>query len=73
MCIASVAASAAGRLVSRARRPPPYVQIEPLLVAEVEVDTAVDRPLGRHRHRVRPVRLRPDLAPHDVPPLSARL
>ncbi|WP_199512185.1 ATP-dependent DNA ligase [Nucisporomicrobium flavum] len=55
------------------RRPVPYVQVEPLLVAEVEVDTAVDGPVGRHRHRVRHLRLRPDLAPHNVPSLGARL
>ncbi|WP_278045043.1 ATP-dependent DNA ligase [Krasilnikovia cinnamomea] len=50
------------------RKPLPYVQVEPLLVAEVEVDGVIDGP-GRHRHLCRHVRLRPDLAPDDVAPL----
>ncbi|MEU7906356.1 ATP-dependent DNA ligase [Actinoplanes sp. NPDC049118] len=47
------------------RHPLPYVQVEPLLVAEVEVDGVTDGP-GRHRHLCRHVRLRPDLSPDDV-------
>jgi ATP-dependent DNA ligase len=47
-------------------RPGPlaYVQVEPLLVAEIVVDQAYDR--GRYRHPVRHLRLRADLDPADV-------
>ena len=38
------------------REPLPYVQVEPLLVAEIVVDQAHDR--GRFRHPVRHLRLR---------------
>ncbi|MEV7471651.1 ATP-dependent DNA ligase [Streptomyces kronopolitis] len=41
---------------------------EPLLVAEVSADTAVDS--GRWRHPVRFVRLRTDMEPQDTPPFS---
>lgn len=43
--------------------------VRPGLVLEVEVDTAVDA--GRWRHPVRAKRLRPDLAPGDVPGFTA--
>ncbi len=46
------------------REPQPYVQVEPLLVAEIVVDQAYDR--GRYRHPVRHLRLRADLDPADV-------
>lgn len=39
--------------------------VEPVLVAEVSVDAAVDS--GRYRHPVRYVRLRPDMSVGDVP------
>ncbi|WP_331731542.1 ATP-dependent DNA ligase [Streptomyces sp. NBC_00073] len=41
-----------------------FQPVVPDLVAEVDVDTALD--LGRHRHPVRYVRLRDDMAPGDV-------
>ena len=46
------------------REPQPYVQVEPLLVAEIVVDQAYD--LGRYRHPVRHLRVRADLGPADV-------
>ena len=46
------------------REPQPYVQVEPLLVAEIVVDQAYDR--GRYRHPVRHLRVRADLALDDV-------
>jgi ATP-dependent DNA ligase len=48
------------------RQPLPYLPVEPDLVAEVLVDTAVDGPLGRARHRVTHHRLRLDLRPGDI-------
>lgn len=44
--------------------PQPYLQVTPLLVAEIVVDQAYDR--GRFRHPVRHLRIRADLAPGDV-------
>lgn len=52
------------------RQPLPYIQVEPTLVAEVEVDTAQDGPFGKARHRVWHVRARPDLHPRDVQPIA---
>lgn len=46
--------------------PQPYVQVEPLLVAEILVDRAYDQ--GRHRNPVRHLRIRADLIPDDVEP-----
>ena len=46
------------------REPQRYVQVEPLLVAEIVVDQAYDG--GRYRHPVRLLRLRADLEPADV-------
>jgi hypothetical protein len=40
--------------------------VQPVVVAEVGVDVALDM-AGRWRHPVRPVRVRPDLTPDDVP------
>ena len=48
------------------REPQPYVQVKPLLVAEIVVDQAYDR--GRFRHPVRHLRIRADLNPADVEP-----
>lgn len=48
------------------REPQPYVQVKPLLVAEIVVDQAYDR--GRHRHPIHHLRLRADLSPADVEP-----
>ncbi|MET7949008.1 ATP-dependent DNA ligase [Micromonospora sp. NPDC005324] len=48
------------------RRPVAFIPVEPTLVAEVEVDTALDGPFGRVRHRGRLVRVRLDLHPQDV-------
>jgi ATP-dependent DNA ligase len=48
------------------REPQPYVQVEPLLVAEIVVDQAYDR--GRFRHPVRRLRIRVDLNLADVEP-----
>jgi hypothetical protein len=45
--------------------PLPYIQVEPSLVAEVEVDTAYE--YQRWRRRVRHVRVRADLSIDDVP------
>jgi ATP-dependent DNA ligase len=52
------------------RRPLPYLQVEPLLVAEIDVDVATDGPVNRQRHRSRHVRVRPELDPTDVETLS---
>jgi hypothetical protein len=46
------------------REPQPYVQVEPLLVAEIVVDQAYDQ--GRYRHPVRHLRLRAELDASDV-------
>jgi ATP-dependent DNA ligase len=47
----------------------PFIPVEPTGVAEVEVDTALDGPFGRVRHRGRLVRIRLDLHPDDVTPV----
>lgn len=49
------------------RQPLHYVQVEPSVVAEVEVDTATGVG-GRPRHLVRHLRTRADLTPEDLPP-----
>ncbi|MFJ2087547.1 ATP-dependent DNA ligase [Micromonospora chokoriensis] len=48
-------------------RPQPlrYEQVQPTVVLDVQVDTAVER--GRWRHQVRYARARPDLSVYDVP------
>ncbi|WP_316250286.1 ATP-dependent DNA ligase [Micromonospora aurantiaca (nom. illeg.)] len=48
-------------------RPEPlrYAQVEPTVVAEIQVDTAYEH--HRWRHRVRYARPRPDLSVYDVP------
>ncbi|MEU4594317.1 hypothetical protein [Micromonospora aurantiaca (nom. illeg.)] len=48
-------------------RPEPlrYAQVEPAVVAEIQVDTAYEH--HRWRHRVRYARPRPDLSVYDVP------
>ncbi|MCM4082265.1 hypothetical protein [Paractinoplanes hotanensis] len=46
------------------REPQPYVQVEPLLIAEIVVDQAYDQ--GRYRHPVRYLRIRADLNTADV-------
>jgi ATP-dependent DNA ligase len=48
------------------RQPLPYVQVEPTVVAEVEVDMATG-PGGRPRHLVRHIRLRGELLPDHLP------
>jgi ATP-dependent DNA ligase len=48
------------------RAPVPFIPVEPTVVAEVQVDTARDGPLGRIRHRCRHVRIRLDLHPNDL-------
>jgi ATP-dependent DNA ligase len=48
------------------RQPLAFIPVEPNVVAEVEVDTALDGPFGRIRHRGRLVRIRLDLEPVDV-------
>ncbi|MGI5238881.1 ATP-dependent DNA ligase [Dactylosporangium sp. CA-139066] len=48
------------------RRPLVYVPVQPTVVVEVEVDVAVDEPVGRWRHRARYVRVRADLSVYDV-------
>ena len=47
---------------------PPVIlrHVDPVVVAEVSADAALQQ--GRWRHAVRMVRLRPDLVPADVPP-----
>jgi ATP-dependent DNA ligase len=49
---------------------PPVIlrHVDPVVVAEVSADAALQQ--GRWRHPVRLVRLRPDLVPADVPPFS---
>ena len=49
---------------------PPVIlrHVNPVLVAEVSADAALQQ--SRWRHAVRLVRLRPDLVPADVPPFS---
>jgi ATP-dependent DNA ligase len=49
----------------RSAGPQEYVRVAPLVVAEIVVDAAYEQ--GRWRHAVRPLRLRPDLGPGDVP------
>lgn len=44
-----------------------YVQVEPAVVAEVQVDTALDGAWGKIRHRSRYIRARLDLDPADLP------
>lgn len=48
------------------RQPVHYVQVEPDLVVEVEVDVARDGPLGAFRHRSTLLRPRADLTPTDI-------
>ena len=48
------------------RQPVAFIPVEPTVVAEVEVDTALDGPFARIRHRGRLVRIRLDLHPADV-------
>lgn len=43
----------------------PMVPVDPVLVAEIAVDTAFDD--GRWRHPIRLLRIREDMAPEDVP------
>jgi ATP-dependent DNA ligase len=52
------------------QRPEPlrYVQVEPAVVAEVLVDTALEH--GRYRHPVHHVRVRRDVSIYDVPMLG---
>ena len=47
-------------------QPLPYTPVELTVVAEVEVDTALDSPFQRIRHRGRLVRIRLDLRPADI-------
>jgi ATP-dependent DNA ligase len=47
-------------------QPVPYTPVEPTLVAEVEVDTAVDGPFSRLRHGCRHARIRLDLRSRDI-------
>lgn len=49
--------------------PLPYTQVDPTVVAEIEVDTAFEH--HRWRHRVRYVRPRLDLSIYDVPLLMS--
>jgi ATP-dependent DNA ligase len=51
---------------SSGRQPVPFTPVEPTLVAEVEVDTALDGPFGQIRHQCRHVRVRLDLHPRDL-------
>jgi ATP-dependent DNA ligase len=46
--------------------PQPFTPVEPTVVAEVEIDTALDGPFGLIRHRCRHVRTRLDLHPADI-------
>lgn len=48
------------------RQPVEFIPVEPTVVAEVGVDTALDGPFGRLRHRGRLLRVRLDLHPADV-------
>jgi ATP-dependent DNA ligase len=52
------------------REPLPYLQVEPTVVAEVDTDVARDGPFRRLRHSCRLVRIRPELHPDDVRPLT---
>jgi hypothetical protein len=49
------------------REPLSFTPVEGTLVAEVEVDTALDGAFGRIRHLCRHVRIRLDLHPQDLP------
>jgi hypothetical protein len=49
--------------------PLPYIQVEPSVVAEIQVDTAFER--SRWRHRVHYQRPRPDMSVYDAPLLAA--
>lgn len=49
------------------RQPVQYLQVEPSVVVEVEVDNAIDGALAKARHRVHHLRVRADLAVADVP------
>jgi ATP-dependent DNA ligase len=49
-------------------RPLPYIQVDPTVAAEIEVDTAFEH--NRWRHRVRYVRPRLDTSIYDVPLLT---
>jgi hypothetical protein len=49
------------------RQPLPYIQVQPTLVAEVEIDTATG-PAGRPRHLAHHVRVRADLLPDQLNP-----
>jgi ATP-dependent DNA ligase len=49
------------------RQPLPYLQVQPTLVAEVELDTATG-PAGRPRHLAHHVRVRADLLPDQLTP-----
>lgn len=48
-----------------------YVPVEPVVVAEVQVDTALDGAWGKIRHRCRYVRARLDLRPGDLPTIGS--
>jgi hypothetical protein len=48
------------------REPLAFIPVEPTVVAEVGVDTALDGPFRRIRHRGRLVRIRLDLHPDDI-------
>lgn len=48
------------------RSPVRFSPVEPATVVEVEVDTALDGPFGRVRHRARMVRVRLDLEPNSI-------
>ncbi|MGW2151716.1 hypothetical protein ACWCOT_45975 [Nonomuraea bangladeshensis] len=50
------------------RDPITYTQVQPDLVVEVLVDTALDAP--RHRHAVRYLRVRADLHPTQLDPIG---
>jgi ATP-dependent DNA ligase len=53
------------------RQPLPYLPVEPVLVAEVELDLATDA-AGRPRHLARFVRARAELLPEHLPPWPPR-
>jgi ATP-dependent DNA ligase len=53
------------------RQPVPYVQVEPSVVAEIEVDVATG-PGGRPRHYARHLRTRAELLPEHLPPWRAQ-
>lgn len=48
----------------------PMLPVEPVLVAEIAVDTAFDA--GRWRHPIRLLRIREDMSPTDVPAFGER-